>query len=38
MTEKRSGAAHTEAYIAWALNQLERTLRQFNKTVQEFSG
>ncbi|MBT3278288.1 MAG: gamma-glutamylcyclotransferase [Phycisphaerales bacterium] len=36
-TEKRGAAAHTEAYIAWALNQLERMLRKFNKTVHEFS-
>ncbi len=38
MSEKRGSASHTEAYIAWTLNQLERMLRKFNKTVQEFSG
>jgi gamma-glutamylcyclotransferase (GGCT)/AIG2-like uncharacterized protein YtfP len=33
MTERRGKPAHHEAYIAWAINQLRKKLRSFNKTV-----
>ena len=33
MTEKRGKPAHTEAYIAWCLNQLRLRLVTFNKRL-----
>ena len=33
MTEKRGRPAHSEAYIAWAVSELRRQLRQFNRQL-----
>ncbi|MDP6046565.1 MAG: gamma-glutamylcyclotransferase family protein [Phycisphaerae bacterium] len=33
VTERRGKPAHHEAYIAWAINQIRKNLRKFNKMV-----
>ena len=33
MTERRGKPAHTEAYIAWAINEVRKMLKQFNDLV-----
>ncbi|MCK4277103.1 MAG: gamma-glutamylcyclotransferase [Phycisphaerae bacterium] len=38
MGEQRGKPAHSEAYIAWAINQLRKTLEKFNKMASVGAG